>query len=319
MNESTKKELQEMRDNIAGYVERMTNDQWRCDFDATRYQADIARLDAMITNDQEPTETAITLHDLHSLHDLMRHTHDELKAIEEPLNSARYRSQFAGEAYMRALRRHGEDSQEAQEARAAVEEAHDAYKTLNDSIDDARFSQLAKDDKILSLVFANAARLHVQQCAQVATLALVNDDSWTTQPTRYKRMRRRVEAICDEILCGTGCRVSVYESGKISVNHAWDAYFTHVEYSHDVEIQTFAGPDELPNLREIEKRLFSDRNVAMANATMRDVMELCTNHDDDVHTLRYMRDEYQRQARNVMAPYRALGFDTSEMERAYRI
>ena len=312
--------LQEMRDSIAAYVEDRQNG-WRSDsFDATRYLRDMDRLSMMIDlGSPAVVETCITLEDVRNAYDEMRAAHEAFKAIEEPETHARYRASSLLDWTRRAARIHGEESAEYAQAMHEFEEARDAYKAMRAQHTPEEYAQAAQRDKIASRVWANVRRLHVEQCAQVARLALTDNDSWTSQPTRYKRMRRKVEEITDAYLCGTGCRVSVSESGKVTINHSWDCFFTHVEYSDDVTISTFPDEYEAPNIGAMRDDISSPRHEQVDNATVSDVRALCESYTRTVNSLRDMNSAYQQATRDVMAPYGALGFDVEEMRRACRV
>ena len=309
-----------VRDNIGAYIQSMQNDRWlSCDFDATRYQKDMERLGRMIDEGIEPVETSITLRDVFDAFNAMKGAKAAFEAVDKPYTEARYKVSSCRDWVARMRRQHGEDSQEAQGAMKEYQQARAAFEEIHDSISSEDYSRLASAANVTEMAYRNIRRLHVLQCAQVARVALCDDDSWTTQPTRYKRMRRKVEEITDSALCGTGCRVSVYESGAVHINHAHDSYFTHTEYSDDVEISVFPDRNELPNLPEIRDSIYNPRREFEDSTTAADVVRLCESYVSNLEKIRALRDAYQESVAAVVMPYKVVGFDTEDFNRNARV
>lgn len=305
-----------LRDNLRDYIERMENGNRR-DFEKAPYVEELDRLSLMIDMNVAPIQTGIDVFGLYRVLSDMYAVRKTFEEMNGPYQHARYVASDAHDRYYAAVRRYGEDSDEARRAHDEYESAKSAFDAVNASINDEEYANAAYLRTLLKDTYENATRVHVMQCANVARIALCDDTSWTKQPTHYKRMRAKAEAIANKALCGTGCRLSVYTDGTITVNHSYCSYFTqYFNHSDSVDIDTHADANGIAQIELMAADI--EKHSDIDNVTISEVMELCKAYSSLENQLSKMRDEYRKACMDLIRPYERLGFNTAQLERQCR-
>lgn len=298
MNDRTKNAIECQRAVLAHHIEEVR--------DSRYFRGDVNDLEKHlemlenVTDYDEPT--AITYADLMDAYIEMGHARTAYDDVNEPYEHCRYGISGLRDYITRGERLHYDADKIAQ--------AKDELKQLNEEYDanylgdefTLKLCELNERKCVTSLTFRTLCNVHVKQCAEVAIKALSEDLSWTKQPTRYKRMRTKAEAIANAALFGTGCKVTVYESGEIHINHSGETFFTHYEHGDNCEI--FKGRDELPNIEAMR-----NNSPKFTTDTYETVSHTVENIYEAKRRIIALHDEYTKSVREILAPFDRLGID----------
>lgn len=302
MNDRMMNALQFQLDNVNETIESAKNAWRRNPEREARLQWRADELSHMIENDIEPAQTAITFADVLEAKEVYAEKSAVYANVLDAFNACRDERNAALNDYIKA-KHDGLPSD-------AVEAALKRYEGIDKPVEALKVAEV--ECHKAKLVYNKTAEIHVRQCEVVALRALLADLSWTKQPTRYKRMRTKAEAITDAALIGTGCRLDVYESdGTMNVRED----YTVINWSPDRDLNVelyyaLVRISEMPDIKAMTKRLAiyeSDSENSVTNVTVDDI----TNIVDDMYAIQdelsRLREEYVERATNLIKPLKRFG------------
>ena len=293
------KTIEMQKKSISEYIEDAHKNNYRW-IDTTRYEHMLELLDG----DCEET-TAITYGDVLEAFEAMQEARKHCDEVNEPEVNARYAISSARDCVSMAKR--GRTKYTVEEAMAVYEERKAAYKDFWHTDEYHKLSTEAYHEKdVAEKVFRAIRKLHVRQCATIALEAMLEDTCWTKQPVRYKRMKAKVYAITDKALAGTGCYVSVYDSGAVHVNHCHASFFTHYENGDDVELYLYEDGNERPDLERMRSDLEHRKDSTSQSLTLAEVRDLIAEYRAAQQRIGELREAYQKEVDGIIAPYAVL-------------
>ena len=302
MNDRMMNALQFQLDNVNDTIEG-TKNAWRREPEReARLQWRADELTRMIENDIEPAKTAITFTDVLEAKEVYTEKSAVYANVLDAFNACRDERNAALNDYIKA-KHDGLPSD-------AVEAARKRYEGINKPVEALKAAEV--ECHKAKLVYKKTAETHVRQCEVVALRALLADLSWTKQPTRYKRMRTKAEAIANAALIGTGCRLDVY-SGDGTMTVRDDYAVIDWSSDRDLEVKLYyvhSVINEMPNIELMTKRLAiyeSDSEDSVTNVTYDDVINLIDDMYAIQDELSKLREEYVERATNLIKPLKRFG------------
>lgn len=302
MNDRMMNALKFQLDNVNDTIEG-TKNAWRRDPEReARLQWRADELTRMIENDIEPAKTAITFADVLEAKEVYTEKSAVYANVLDAFNACRDERNAALNDYIKA-KHDGLPSD-------AVEAALKRYEGIVKPVEALKAAEV--ECHKAKLIYKKTAETHVRQCEVVALRALLADLSWTKQPTRYKRMRTKAEAIANAALIGTGCRLDVY-SGDGTMTVRDDYAVIDWSSDRDLEVKLYYAHsviNEMPNIELMTKRLAiyeSDSEDSVTNVTYDDVINLIDDMYAIQDELSKLREEYVERATNLIKPLKRFG------------
>ena len=302
MNDRMMNALQFQLDNVNDTIESAKS-AWRRDPEReARLQWRADELARMIENDIEPAKTSITFTDVLEAREIYTQKSIVYGNVMDAFNACHDEWLDAFNDYIKA--KHDGLSDDL------VEAARKRYEEIDKPAEALKVAEVER--KKARLIYNKTAEIHVRQCEVVALRALLADLSWTKQPTRYKRMRAKVEAITDAALIGTGCRLDVYSGdGTMTVREDYAVVNWNPDKDLDAELYyALEAVSEMPDIEAMTKILAiyeSDSEDSVTNVTVDDVINIVDDMYAIQDELSKMRDEYVERATNLIKPLKRFG------------
>lgn len=297
MDNRTKNALMHQLGNINMTIENAKNLSWRKDPERdARLQWESDELARMIENDIAPQQSAIMFADVLDAREVCGKKYN-IYANEDAEH------QYAMDKYHDALSAYISASHDGSPD-DVVEAARKRCGEINVQTYDLAAAEL--EYKKARLVYQKVMDVHVKQCEVIVLRALLDDLSWTKQPTRYKHMRKKAMQIADAALIGTGCCLNVYENGAMTVTYDYaatpgcsrDGAEIKLHYVHDYD-------NDMPNIECMTKRLEryeSGADDVLTLVTYGDVIKAVDAKFAAMSELRKLRDEYVERVSTIIKP-----------------
>ena len=302
MNDRMMNTLQLQLDNVNKTIEGAKN-AWRRDLEhEARLQWRADELTRMIENDIEPAKTAITFADVLRTREVVDEKSSACMKAKEKADAYADERHAACTEYIRAKHDGAPDS-----IVESLRKKYEGFAKTTDELSTAR-RELDKAE----LVQNKTTEIHTRQCEVIALRALLADLSWTKQPTRYKRMRTKAEAIANAALIGTGCRLDVYSGdGTMTIREDYAVSGRVPSREMDVDLSyTRCYTTEMPDIEAMTKRLTiyeSDSEGSVTNVTVDDIINIVDDMYAIQDELRKLREEYVARAMDLIKPLERFG------------